>query len=156
MQFDGRLALEDTDIAGVKIARNEEIITILGAANRDPARFTDPDRLDLERDQGPSLSFAAGIHYCLGAALARAEGQVFFGRLLERFGSIELAIDAPVFRNRITLRGLTVAPDHRAGLRILPDRPVSMDQPPSVGTFSSQTCLQSRLRLVAICFRSKF
>ena len=110
VQFDGRLALEDTDIAGVRIARNEEVITILGAANRDPARFTDPDRLDLERDQGPSLSFAAGIHFCLGAALARAEGQVFFGRLLERFGSIELAIDAPVFRNRITLRGLTSLP----------------------------------------------
>ena len=110
VQFDGRLALEDTVVAGVRLRRHEEIITILGAANRDPARFSDPDTLDLGRDEGPPLSFAAGIHFCLGAALARAEGQVVFGRLLERFGSIELAADTPVFRNRITLRGLSSLP----------------------------------------------
>jgi cytochrome P450 len=110
VQFDGRLVLEDAVVAGVPLKRHEEIITILGAANRDPAHFSDPDTLDLGRDEGPPLSFAAGIHFCLGAALARAEGQVFFGRLLERFESIELAIDAPVFRNRITLRGLTSLP----------------------------------------------
>jgi len=110
VQFDGRLALEDSVVAGVPVKAHEEIITILGAANRDPAHFSDPDRLDLERDQGPPLSFAAGIHFCLGAPLARAEGQVFFGRLIERFRSIELATDTPVFRNRITLRGLSTLP----------------------------------------------
>jgi cytochrome P450 len=110
VQFDGRLALEDTVVAGVRLRRHEEIVTILGAANRDPARFSEPDTLDLGRDEGPALSFAAGIHFCLGAALARAEGQAVFGRLLERFGSIELAVDTPVFRNRITLRGLSSLP----------------------------------------------
>ena len=66
--------------------------------------------LDLRRHEGPPMSFASGIHFCLGAALARAEGQVVFDRLLERFTSIELATDAPLFRNRITLRGLTELP----------------------------------------------
>jgi|SRR5271165_3884721 len=110
VQFDGRLVLEDSVVAGVPLRRNEEVITILGAANRDPARFSDPDELDLGREEGPPLSFAAGIHFCLGAALARAEGQVFFGRLLERYRSIELATHTPVFRNRITLRGLSELP----------------------------------------------
>jgi len=110
VQFDGRLVLEDTVLSGVPLKRHDEIITILGAANRDPAHFSDPDRLDLGRNEGPPLSFSAGIHYCLGAALARAEGQVFFGRLLERFSAIELATDTPTFRNRITLRGLAALP----------------------------------------------
>ena len=60
-------------------------MTLLGAANRDPRRFRDPDILDLGRDEGPPMSFGSGIHYCLGAALARLEGQVCFGRLLTRF-----------------------------------------------------------------------
>ena len=110
VQFDGRLCLEDANVAGVPLKRHDEIITILGAANRDPGRFSDPDKLDLGRDEGPSLSFGAGIHFCLGSALARAEAQVLFGRLLERYGSIELATDTPVFRSRITLRGLTALP----------------------------------------------
>jgi len=110
VQFDGRIALQDTVVAGVPLRPHDEVITILGAANRDPARFFDPDRIDLRRDEGPPMSFAAGIHYCLGAALARAEGQVFFGRLLARFRTIELATNTPVFRNRITLRGLTELP----------------------------------------------
>jgi cytochrome P450 len=56
------------------------------------------------------MSFASGIHFCLGAALARAEGQVVFDRLLSRFSKIELATETPVFRNRITLRGLVELP----------------------------------------------
>ena len=110
VQFDGRHALEDSALGELELPAGSEVITILGAANRDPKHFFDPDRLDLSRDEGPPLSFASGIHYCLGAALARAEGQVFFGRLLERFGSIELAGPEPVFRNRITLRGLDALP----------------------------------------------
>lgn len=107
VQFDGRHVLHDAEISGVPVRAGDEVITILGAANRDPERFSEPDRLDLGRDDGPSLSFAGGIHYCLGAALARAEGQVFFSRLLDRYRSIELAGETkPSFRNRITLRGL--------------------------------------------------
>jgi cytochrome P450 len=94
----------------VPVPAGSQIVTALGAANRDPARFTDPERLDLRRDEGPPMSFAGGIHFCLGAALARAEGQVVFDRLLARFGAIELATDSPTFRNRITLRGLAELP----------------------------------------------
>ena len=57
------------------------MVTLLGAANRDPAHFTDPDRFDIGRDEGPPLSFASGIHYCLGANLARAEAQEIFAGL---------------------------------------------------------------------------
>jgi cytochrome P450 len=106
VQFDGRQAFEDLEIAGVPVRKGDEVITVLGAANRDPEHFSDPDELDLRRNEGPPLSFASGIHYCLGAALARAEGQVVFGRLLRRFRSVELAGSSPEWKNRITLRGL--------------------------------------------------
>jgi cytochrome P450 len=110
VQFDGRQSFEAIDLGGVPVPAGVQVITVLGAANRDPARFSDPDRLDLRRDEGPPMSFASGIHFCLGAALARAEGQIVFDRLLSRFSEIELATDTPVFRNRITLRGLTELP----------------------------------------------
>ncbi|MBA2437845.1 MAG: cytochrome P450, partial [Acidimicrobiia bacterium] len=81
-----------------------------GAANRDPRRFPDPDRLDVGRSDGASMSFGTGIHFCLGAALARVEGQVVFGRLLERYSNIELLDDNPRYRDSITLRGLAELP----------------------------------------------
>jgi cytochrome P450 len=62
------------------------------------------------RSDGASLSFGTGIHFCLGAALARVEGQVVFGRLLERYATIELLDDAPTYRDSITLRGLAALP----------------------------------------------
>jgi cytochrome P450 len=110
VQFDGRHVFQEINLGGIPVPVGSEVITVLGAANRDPAHFSDPDRLDLHRDEGPPMSFASGIHFCLGAALARAEGQIVFDRLLGRFSSIELATDTPVFRNRITLRGLTELP----------------------------------------------
>ena len=84
-------------------------MTLLGAANRDPAHFTDPDRFDIGRDEGPPLSFAAGIHYCLGTNLARAEGQEVFRALRDRFSRIELAGEL-VQRPRTTLRGYEAVP----------------------------------------------
>ncbi len=110
VQFDGRHAFEAVELDGVVVPAGGEVVTILGAANRDPAHFSDPDRLDLRRQEGPPLSFASGIHFCLGAALARAEGQVFFERLLDRFEEIELATESPEWKNRITLRGLSELP----------------------------------------------
>jgi cytochrome P450 len=85
-------------------------MTMIGAANRDPRRFRDPDTLDLERDEGPPMSFGSGIHYCLGAALARLEGQVCFGRILARFQAVELGEGEVTRRDSITLRGLTRLP----------------------------------------------
>jgi cytochrome P450 len=83
---------------------------LLGAANRDPRRFTDPETLDLGRDEGAPMSFGSGIHYCLGAALARLEGQVCFSRMLTRFGTIEPGQDGVSHRDTITLRGITSLP----------------------------------------------
>jgi cytochrome P450 len=82
------------------------VITLLGGANRDPARFHDPDQLDIGREDNQPLSFGWGIHHCLGAQLARVEGEVAFGRLLDRFDQIELAGE-PEWRPSLTLRGLS-------------------------------------------------
>jgi cytochrome P450 len=110
VQLDGRDAFEDVPIADAVVGAGETVLTLLGAANRDPARFREPDRLDLDRDEGPPLSFASGIHYCLGAALARAEAQVLFDRLMVHFPRLELATNAPTWKDRITLRGLVELP----------------------------------------------
>ena len=82
----------------------------LGAANRDPAHFAEPDRLDLGRDEPRHLAFGAGIHYCLGASLARLEAQVAIGALLRRFPALTLAVERPVWRPSSTLRGLDTLP----------------------------------------------
>lgn len=109
VQLDGRTALEDADVAGEPVAAGTRVITLLGAANRDPLKFSDPETFDITRDEGPAMSFASGIHYCLGANLSRAEGQEVFGALVEKCSSIELA--GPLERrNRMTLRGYSSVP----------------------------------------------
>jgi cytochrome P450 len=109
VQLDGRAVARPVEVAGQHLEAGAGIMTLLGSANRDPRRFTDPDRLDVTRDEGPPLSFGSGIHYCLGAALARAEGQACFARLLARFATVELAGEV-THRDSITLRGLTTLP----------------------------------------------
>ncbi len=99
----------DADVAGEPIEQGTNVVTLLGAANRDPAHFVDPDRFDITRDEGPPMSFASGIHYCLGANLARAEGEEVFAAMHKRFSNIELDGDL-VRRNRITLRGYQSVP----------------------------------------------
>ncbi len=110
VQLDGRVALRDSAVAGQDIGPGEQVMTLLGAANRDPRRFRHPEILDLGRDEGAPMSFGSGIHYCLGAALARLEGQVCFGRLLTRFERLELGDGAVTHRDSITLRGLASLP----------------------------------------------
>ncbi|MBV9950577.1 MAG: cytochrome P450 [Acidimicrobiia bacterium] len=112
VQLDGRQAFEAIDLHGLEIAAGEELVTMLGSANRDPRVFDDPDRLDVGREGSAPLSFGSGIHYCLGASLARAEGQVVFDRLLDRFSTIEPAWgdEPPRYRDSIVLRGLESLP----------------------------------------------
>ncbi|MEA2452804.1 MAG: pimeloyl-[acyl-carrier protein] synthase [Actinomycetota bacterium] len=116
LRYDGsvhltaRTAVEDAEVGGEKIAKGEMAIVILGAANRDPAQFSDPDRLDIGRDPNRHLAFSAGGHFCVGATLARAEGQVAFETLLRRLPGLRLADPDPPYRATITLRGLKALP----------------------------------------------
>ena len=117
VQLTGRRVLVDggLEVNGHRLDKGEEVITILGAANRDPRAYDDPDTFDVGRPGPAPLSFSAGIHYCLGAALARAEGQIVFDSLLDRYSAIEPAWtdDAPLtYRNNLVLRGLEALPVH--------------------------------------------
>ena len=105
VQLDGRFTFEDIEIDGVTIAKGSSIITLLAAANRDPAVCTDPDLFDVGRDDIQLMSFGSGIHFCLGAALARLEAQVVLERLLARYESWEIPAE-PVWQTRITIRGV--------------------------------------------------
>lgn len=110
VQLTARAALEDIEVAGETVNKGEEVIAILGAANRDPEVFDDPETLDVTRDRPQILSFGGGVHFCLGAPLARMEAQIVFRALLDRFSDIELATDEQTFRNTLTLRGLESLP----------------------------------------------
>jgi len=110
VQIAVRTAYEDLDVGGHRIESGSTILALLGAANRDPARFSDPDRLDVGRAEGSPISFGSGIHFCLGAALARMEGQVVLDRLLDRFRTMELVGGEPAYRDSLTLRGLVALP----------------------------------------------
>jgi pimeloyl-[acyl-carrier protein] synthase len=110
LRFDGpvhatqRIATEDARVGEVDVERGQSVICHLAAANRDPARFDDPDGLDIGRQDIQHLTFSHGIHYCLGAALARLEGQEVFKALPQRFPGLDLA-EEPVHRDHFVLRG---------------------------------------------------
>ncbi|MFB4279872.1 cytochrome P450 [Nonomuraea sp. MTCD27] len=103
-----RYTLEPVEIGGVTIPEGEAVQVVYAAANRDPRRFDRPDRLDLRRQDNGHLGFGHGIHYCLGAALARAETQIALTALLDRFPALELAVPAgeigwqPGFKRALT------------------------------------------------------
>ena len=99
----------DTDVRGQPVSSNTEVITLLGAGNRDPRRFANPARFDPLRPDGGPLSFGGGAHFCIGAALARLEGAVAFPRLLSRFPKISAAGE-PTRRDTLLLRGFDQLP----------------------------------------------
>jgi cytochrome P450 len=106
-QLVNRVTEASVEVGGVTIPAGEQVFALLGAGNRDPARYRDPDQLDVTRTDIEPLTFGGGVHFCLGAALARAEIEITFRTLLQRFDHIELAGDEPRFQDRLTLRGLT-------------------------------------------------
>jgi cytochrome P450 len=100
------------EIGGTLIPAREAVLVAIASANRDPDRYLAPDRLDLGRDTGGSLAFGHGIHYCLGAPLARMEGEIAFGELFGRFPGMRLAVPAESLRWRPStlIRGLETLP----------------------------------------------
>ena len=110
VQLDFRGVLEDCEMNGASLRRGDGAILAIGAANRDPAVFDEPERLDVERSKGSNISFGRGVHHCLGAPLARLEGRIALEVLLERFSSMRLLDDTPRFRRAIVLRGLESLP----------------------------------------------
>lgn len=101
-----RSTTEPYAVGDTVIPAGELIFFMLAPANRDPAVFADPDRFDIGRDPNPHLAFGAGIHFCLGAPLARLEGEIAFQRLLARYPTLALADESPRWRPWINLRGL--------------------------------------------------
>jgi cytochrome P450 len=109
LQMFERWVLEDVEIGGVRVPEGSELGLLFGSANRDPAVFTDPDRLDLGREPNPHLTFGAGVHYCLGAPLGRLELELAFGTLLRRLPRMAPARE-PVWKPTYILRGLEALP----------------------------------------------
>ncbi|GGN37103.1 cytochrome P450 [Actinoplanes campanulatus] len=107
-----RVATEDLEIGGEKVAAGDPIVVVLLSANRDDDRFPGADELRLDRPQNPHLAFGHGIHYCLGAPLARLEAQIAFTALLDRFPDLRLAVEPEelIWRPGTLLRGLTELP----------------------------------------------
>src|SRR5580658_9449548 len=114
-----RFTGEPVEIDGVPIGPGEVVLVSLSGANRDPSRYAYPEGLDIGRDSGGHLAFGHGIHYCVGAPLARLEAEIAFGMLLERFGSMTLAVppDALRWRPSSLIHGLESLPVRLAPAR---------------------------------------
>ena len=110
VQLTSRIVLEEIDVDGQRILPGMQLSFMLGAANHDPAVFADPHTLDITRKPNPHLAFGSGIHYCLGAPLARLEAQIAFDTLLRRFPTLTLLEEDPPHRDNYLLRGLEWLP----------------------------------------------
>ncbi len=110
VQVTGRRSQEDLELGGKRIQSGEMVFTLIGAANRDPDQFPDPDRFDVTRNDSRHLAFGHGVHFCLGSSLARLEGQIALGSLVRRLPNLQLSADTPQWRDAFTLRGLRSLP----------------------------------------------
>ncbi len=110
IQHTTRVAHEDTELGGKTIRKGQTVIAVMGAANRDPEQFPDPDRLDICRQDNRHVAFAYGSHFCFGAPLARLEGQVAFETMLRRMPNLRLEPGSLTWRGNLDLRGLTALP----------------------------------------------
>jgi cytochrome P450 len=106
-QHTARLAPDDVELAGKLIRKRQAVIAVMGAANRDPERFTDPDRVEFRRQDNRHVAFAWASHYCFGAPLARIEGQIAFETVLRRMPNLRLKPGPLTWRTNMGLRGLT-------------------------------------------------
>lgn len=110
VQLTARWVLDDFEFAGHPMRKGQQMIPLFGAANRDPARFQNPATLDITRDPNPHLAFGNGIHFCLGAPLARMEAQIAIGTLARRLPDLRLVTDDPPRQPTWVLRGLRELP----------------------------------------------
>ncbi len=110
VQIIARIAIEDVEIRGKTISAGARVHLCLGAANRDPSQFPYPDRLDLNRGENSNIPFGAGLHYCLGFALARAQGQIAINTVVQKLPDLKLGTDRLEWRKNLVLRGLKVLP----------------------------------------------
>ena len=106
VQYVSRVAKEELEIAGLRIPAGDSVVFLLAAANRDPRKFDDPDRLNLRRVRNDHLAFGAGAHFCIGSQLARLEGQVAILKLLERFPAMRLSSGPAEWVPNFNIRGL--------------------------------------------------
>jgi cytochrome P450 len=107
-----RWSLEDVELRGKRIEAGQRVFLVIGAANRDPARFEDPDRFDITRSPNPHVAFGKGIHTCIGGMLARIELRLAVARLFERLPNLRLADESftPEWRPSIASRSMTALP----------------------------------------------
>lgn len=105
-----RIAVEEVPWRGKVIRQGERVRWVMASANRDPAQFVAPDAFDMRREPNPHVAFGSGIHHCLGAALARIEGQEAFTALAQRFPALHLAMDEVTYQPSLAFRALTALP----------------------------------------------
>jgi cytochrome P450 len=110
IQITTRVATEDVVLDGVTVRCGEKVLVVLGAANRDPGQFPDPDRFDITRANNNHLAFADGIHYCLGAALTRIEGEIAINALVQQLPDLQLSQDRVEWRKKVAFRSLKALP----------------------------------------------
>lgn len=110
VQFAFRAAKAELDVGGRSIPEGGQLILLLASANRDPQQFPGPDRLDIGRQENHHLAFGFGVHFCLGAPLARLEGEVCFSTLVQRFRRLQLLTEALEYKENIVNRGLRTLP----------------------------------------------
>jgi cytochrome P450 len=107
VQFSGRAVTEDFSWHDQPIKKGQTVILLLGSANHDPDKFSEPQTLNISRDEGMPLSYGHGMHFCIGAALAQTEGEIAFTTLLDRTSSLTMLDDAPAWRANLSFRGLS-------------------------------------------------
>jgi cytochrome P450 len=106
VQVNPRICMVPVEVLGLQLEPGDSVLALQGAANRDPDRFTDPETLDLARADNQPLSFGWGVHHCLGAPLARMEGEILLTRMLQRCSELVALDEAPAWRGDMTVRGL--------------------------------------------------
>ena len=110
VQFSGRAATEDFSWHDREIKKGQTVILLLASANRDSEKFSEPEKLDISRDEGMPLSFGHGTHFCIGAALAYSEAEIAFTTLLERTSNVRMLDAVPAWRSNMSFRGLNRLP----------------------------------------------